>query len=361
MTRPADLAVVGGGVLGVSLALRARSLYPSWSITVVDQQPLGRGATGHSLAVVAPSGHTPYVRALATRSAELYRSPPWRDAVRPRRALLVAPQGSEALLGEQLTTAVAPATPAGLEHLGTAYESLFIAPTESVYAVENGFLQVDPVILSALLTPSRVEVVDDFTVVHCRRSGLHWDLTSDCARVLRAERVALCTGPWGDPESIADGVPWGGPPGSTKRVAALHVPRPGAADDDPLLVFPQDNLLLSPGERRVAVSFLRTGTRSAPLPVRSAAEWSSFGADVPFGADDLVEGRAALAVRCPEMAGQAVSGQAFWDTYLPGSEPRVERAPGSLPPLVRISGAAGSGVRLAPALADEALARLFSR
>lgn len=43
-----DLMVVGAGIVGLSAALHARSLYPNWRIVVVDADPLGGGGSSRN-------------------------------------------------------------------------------------------------------------------------------------------------------------------------------------------------------------------------------------------------------------------------------------------------------------------------
>ncbi|MDV9176786.1 FAD-dependent oxidoreductase, partial [Streptomyces sp. W16] len=101
-----DLAVVGAGVLGLTAALWARHRHPAWTVLVLDRQQVLRGASGHSLAIAAPSGHTPWVRELALRSGQLYRSEVFREAVRDRAALLVCRPAAAAALRHHLTAPV---------------------------------------------------------------------------------------------------------------------------------------------------------------------------------------------------------------------------------------------------------------
>jgi len=59
-----DLAVVGGGIVGVQAALLAQMRNPSWSIALLDARRPGVGASALSAGVFLPGGSTPRQREL---------------------------------------------------------------------------------------------------------------------------------------------------------------------------------------------------------------------------------------------------------------------------------------------------------
>ena len=65
-----DAVVVGGGIIGLSCALRARQR--GLDVCVVERGEPGRGATHVAAGVLAPDPETPGFTALARRSAELW-------------------------------------------------------------------------------------------------------------------------------------------------------------------------------------------------------------------------------------------------------------------------------------------------
>lgn len=356
-----DLVVVGGGVLGVMTALHARREHPSWSIALLDQQKILQGTTGQSLAIASPGGHSDYIRQLAARSGELYFSHPFSAAVRPRTALLICPTNAETSLHEQLAAPVRRADERALRRLATLLPDLRIDAAETVYAVDDGFAHIDTDALGGLLEPADIRVVEGITVSRCDFTGHHWQLSStdssSPARPYRAHRVALAVGPWAGPAVTVEGTAVEPPAGRVKRVAALDIPLPGATAADPLVAFPADNLLLAPHPGRIAVSYRRTQWREDELPDVTSSRWAETARSVPHDAEDLAEGRSALARRSLLLAGRADGGPAFWDSYLPDSAPQVVSPAGSRR-LVRLTGGAGSGVRLAPALAEAAVRTL---
>ncbi|MFD4529265.1 FAD-dependent oxidoreductase [Streptomyces sp. NPDC058470] len=342
-----DLAVVGAGVLGLTAALWARHRHPAWTVLVLDRQQVLHGASGHSLAIAAPSGHTPRVRELALRSGQLYRSGVFREAVRDRAGLVVCRAATARALSHHLTAPVR-RLPAIEPYEAGLLGELRTDAGDEVYAVGRGFLHVEVAALAAW-----VDIVPDWPVVSCIRTRSCWELRGPGGAVHRARRVVVAVGPWAAPE-VGDrsGAAWGAGGGRVKRVAVLRVPAARATASDPLVVFPEENLLLAPADGYVEVSFLRTRWRDVPLS--GDGQPGADPADQGLTDEDLAEGRSALAARGPSLAARATVGRAFWDTYYPDAEPRVTSPPGDRS-LVRLDGGAGTGVRLAPALAEAAI------
>ncbi|MET7297376.1 FAD-dependent oxidoreductase [Embleya sp. NPDC005575] len=344
--RVADLVVVGGGALGIAAALHARRSRPDWRVALLDQAAPGAGATGRSLAVVAPTGENAAIRSLVARSIELYRSTGLRAVVRRRAALVVVPEQAEPLLRQQTTSPVRRARTSDLQGLHACFPDLHVRSGEAVFAVDEDFLQVDTQALADLPAAAGVAVACGARVDACREADGRWELLTAEEVRWHSPRLVFAVGPWQPPLiTTADGV-WNPPRARVKRVAALHVTGHIGRPNDPLVAFPADNLLLVPGGDGLRVSFLNPYWRSQPIPAGPV--------EAPaFTADDLAAGRDALALRAPRLAEQADGGQVFWDSYPVDS-------PSSIGPasLSWLNGGAGRGVRLAPALAETALARL---
>jgi glycine/D-amino acid oxidase-like deaminating enzyme len=145
-------------------------------------------------------------------------------------------------------------------------------------------------------------------------------------------------------------VPLAEPPTARrKRVAALHVPVP-VGPDDPLVYFVDDDLFLLPLAHGSALaSFYRDEWDTDPDSV-----------DGRPSEGDLRAGAEVLRRRSRAAAEAVTGGRAFCDLYTEQRLPVVTRDP-ALPGLAAIRGGSGSGVRLAPALAEEALHAVDSR
>jgi D-arginine dehydrogenase len=102
MTRKADVAIIGGGIAGASLAAGLAG-HAKAIILEMEEAP-GYHATGRSAAMYEPSFGPPVIRALTLASGPFFRDPPAEfcetPLVSPRGVLLCAEPGDEPLLQE---------------------------------------------------------------------------------------------------------------------------------------------------------------------------------------------------------------------------------------------------------------------
>src|SRR4051812_28977408 len=78
-----DAVIVGGGIIGLSCALRARQR--GLDVVVLERGSPGGGATGAAAGVLAPDPETPGFTALARRSADMW--PAFADELRDATAI----------------------------------------------------------------------------------------------------------------------------------------------------------------------------------------------------------------------------------------------------------------------------------
>jgi glycine/D-amino acid oxidase-like deaminating enzyme len=340
-----DLIVVGAGAIGTWTALRALEGHPEWHILLLDRTSAAAGATMHSLGVRLPFGRTPDQRRLASASGEAYaRLAAKMPASERRLDLRVALRTDEMETfreraipppeGLRLSEAGPPAPwlrlPEGVRLYGglTAAHSVPWEVTrrlaEIVDADERGSLWegVEVTELGDAADQVRVELAD--------------------GRQLAATRLVLATGPWlaahlGNRIARASGI-------RVKKIVALHIAA-DAGDDDPLIFFFGDDAFLLPVPARRQWLFSFTSRVWDVDPGRRA---------LIVEAEDRSAGLELLARYAPALAERCVGGRAFCDSYAPDWSPRVVRDDAS-PRIVAITGCSGSGWRLAPALAGDAL------
>lgn len=191
-----DVAVVGAGVIGLSVALRARR--EGLSVVVIDRDEPGRGTTWSAAGMLAPVSEAhpaePELLALLLRSAELW----------PAFAAQLGELGQEPLrLGEHGTLVVARDQDGAREiareldirrRLGLAAEPLLpsaarerepaLAPTIRAAASFPGDQSVDPRRLVVALTKA------------CAAQGVVLRREEVDPRTLRNERVVIAAGAW---------------------------------------------------------------------------------------------------------------------------------------------------------------------
>jgi D-arginine dehydrogenase len=204
--REFDIAIVGGGIAGASLAGR---LAGQRSVAVLEResQP-GYHATGRSAAMFMESYGPPMVRALTRASRAFYAAPPAGFAgvplLAPRGALYVALQGQQHLLDsvqaeleatgsrvERLdptaTVAKAPCLRGALVQ-GALYEA--DAQDIDVGALHQGFLRMAKAAGAVLRTNSEVRAA--------RHEQGAWHIELADGETLRAALVVDAAGAWAD-------------------------------------------------------------------------------------------------------------------------------------------------------------------
>ncbi|GAA4551936.1 NAD(P)/FAD-dependent oxidoreductase [Amycolatopsis samaneae] len=338
----ADIAVVGGGIVGAVVTHELAAAYPGADIVVLERGLAGLGASSRSAGVHFPRGATERVRAMTAYSHRY-----WRELaaeldlpLRAIDAVVVAPADRRDAvrtiyirLGRE-TTAADPARgrPAPIGMTAWTLPGCHYA---DVGAVAQRILTT---------LRGRVAVWEGSEVVTLQR-GEDTCLVLRHGAELRARRVVLCPGPWiAHPAWAKLLAPLDL---RVKKIVAAHL-EAVPDEDHPLTVFHDEDAFLLPVHHRGHLLFSYTCDVWDVSPDTVAPG---------LGPADLDDARTVLARYAPELAERCRSGRAFCDAYSPQREPVVaELGPG----LVFAGAAGGSGYRLAPAIAADTLARLDS-
>ncbi|WP_229907596.1 NAD(P)/FAD-dependent oxidoreductase [Amycolatopsis oliviviridis] len=335
----ADIAVLGGGIIGCLTAREVARRRPDASVLLIDRDLVGGGASLRSAGLHTPRGATPAVREMARFSQRYYTELVRRRPdlpIRPVAMRVVGTTDDEPRLrsdylpeagltaAEDLPDGVRP--PAG--SVAWSVQGAQYADVAAVTRAVVADLRTEIEVREAV----RVEAVSEDADGVGLRLGTGEELT--------AGRVVLAPGPWlGAPawRSLVDPLA-----ARVKRIVALHVGgRPGPAD--------------------AAVIFEREDAFLLPLPGRghwlfsyTCAEWD-VDPDTPspgLTGRHLDDAREILRRHAPGMAVDRLSGRVFCDAYSGTGEPLV-RALGN-GRIVFAGAANGSGYRLAPAIAARA-------
>jgi D-arginine dehydrogenase len=343
-----DLVVVGAGIVGAAVATQARLLRPTARILLLDRSQVGSGATRHSAALSPPIGATAALRRLAERAERWYTEREHDGEMPPRRQLAafwVVPESSIPWFrAEFVANPPVPATGGDLVRLRDAYPDLVVRPDETVWCSEGvwaGAAEATARSLAARLNQATGSACLEGVEVHDVQPDENgFVLFTGAGQWLRARHVVLATGPW-----LAD-KPTAGWEVRVKKVAALLLAR-RPRQDDPAVVFWEEDTFLLPLPDRGVTLF------SFCCPTWDVHPDASLVLDRPEldAAVDL------LAARSAGLAAAVAGGRAFCDGYLPAHLPAVTEDP-ERPGLLLAGGCSGSGFRLAPGLAELAVARL---
>lgn len=342
-----DLAIVGGGVLGVMVAWLAVRCRPNARIALLDSGRFGGGATGHSAFLDMPYGITPGIRALSMRSRALFQTiiqavPGVAPRGLPMR--VVATPGRRLAIEQCLTQAIDDSCEATS---GLAPNGFLVPSTQAVLGVVAAMrFEEDRLVAMLLRDIERQGAVTQLegTRVHALNPNAgSCELTLAGGDRLWVDQVALCTGPWLQAtlkELLSFNLE-----ARIKRVAAALLPEVPSRSAVVTYLFDDDAFLLPQRERRRWLFSFR------------AEQW-----DVdPSAPHELAESDCARIASLLETYfpgsdyRRPLGHRVFCDTYSATRDPFVELvAPG----VVAAGAAGGSGVRLAPGMAERALQQL---
>jgi D-arginine dehydrogenase len=343
-----DLVVVGAGIVGTAVAEEARRRAPAAKILLLDRARAGSGTTRHSAALSTPTGATAAHRRLVER-AERWYARLERDGGPRRRRLatfwVVREAEVDALREEFVGAPPLPASAADVARLHAAYPDLAVRPDEVVLrsgGVWAGAAEATARGLATRLNRSGTSACwQGVRVDDVRPNGNASVVLTHTGQTVRAKHVVLATGPW--LTGAAERAGW---PLRVKKVAALHLAR-RPVPDQPVVVFcAEDAFLLPLPEDGVTLFSFCCQTWDMHPDEAEVIE-----------RDELDVARAILGARSPSLAAVVAGGRAACDGYLPERLPAAVEDP-TRPGVVLAGGGSGSGFRLAPALAEQALAGL---
>ncbi|MEU6863799.1 FAD-dependent oxidoreductase [Streptomyces sp. NPDC046876] len=350
-----DLAVVGAGAVGALAAYYAVRRDPGRRVAVITHAGRGTGATRLSAGFDTPTGHNPAQRALAARSTALFDelAASLGDAGRVPVDVrwLVARENTAALdatmadggrtrpvTGEQ--RALLDRTFPGLAH-GSDEVLLATAPMTAGQPQRL----TDRLLDEVLGRPDNT-LLEGFRVTEVRRTGGRIELVAADGSRITAAQAVLAPGPWVLDGPVAAAAREHG--ARVKKVVAFHImtpPPPGA----PALVLEDADAFLLP--HRPGGHWIFSIT---------SPDWDR-GPDEPLAIDarDRELARALLARHVPGFLPHLLGGRVFSDCFTPGHLPIVDTVGDD--DVVMAIGGSGSGYRLAPAMAEDALNLLDRR
>jgi glycine/D-amino acid oxidase-like deaminating enzyme len=317
----ADVAVVGGGIIGTLVAREIVTRSPAAKVVVVDRDLVGSGASRRSAGLHLPRGATERVRRMALHSESSYDKlrelgfPIHSLAMSVRTSQLNAEQLNEIYLGRLTAQPDGSWTGFGCQHADV------YSLTQALVAELRGEVSFREGVAVTAIDGTTLRVSDGESV--------------------EARQIVLAPGPWMNAEPWRDLVsPLGA---KVKRIVALHIDQRPSVDDRVTVMHDEDAFLL-PFSRRGHWLFSYT-----------CREWD-VDPDAPqsLSAKHLEEGLQILRRHAPHLAAHCRSGRVFCDAYSGTGEPIVQ-ALNDTGRIVFAGAANGSGYRLAPAIASEAV------
>jgi glycine/D-amino acid oxidase-like deaminating enzyme len=349
-----DLAVIGGGIIGATTAYLAHQKRPRWRILLVDRSFVAGGATHYSVGLDIPYGRTASHKSYSRASSRTYRklaiAIPNLPIYQTPFFGVVAKETMPEVLAGFTTAGIHIATGPEEDQLRQTYRDLMIADSQVLLTgcpARYGFpAAVASTLVDQLRDSEFAECWEGVEIQAVRKRAKGFALTTSDGRKIEARRVLAATGPWlldGPASRFArnEGV-------RIKKVSALHIKR-ASLPHDPVLLFFDDDAFILPVYQRQELLFSFASQEWDCTPETSRLRIST---------EDRKLGLSILNRYCPSLVRYCQGGRVFCDAYSRDRVPLVAQVPG-VPNFVLAGACSGSGFRLAPGIAIEAL-RQFS-
>jgi D-arginine dehydrogenase len=344
MARPATV-VIGAGIVGCLIAheLAERDLHAS--VTVVDRDAVGSGASRRSAGLHVPRGATPRSRQMSARSHAYYarllaRCPDL--PIHPIGAAVITSRPAGEGLGSAYLDQADPVPCAGGPSGSSVRDAVGLPDGATAWRI-TGCHYADVYQLAQAMAAGlrqRVRFMEGVAVTALESAGGTVTVRCGTGEQLAADSVVLAPGPWlRDPAWRERVDPLGL---RVKKVVALHIEqRPDPADE--AVIFEDEDAFLLPLAHRGHWLFSYT-----------CQDWNvePDGPATGLTAADVHAARGCLRRYSPSMAGACGAGRVFCDAYSPGREPVVQVLDEARR-IVFAGAASGSGYRLGPAIASE--------
>jgi len=341
---PGTVAVIGGGVIGSLAAREIVHRYPAGTVLLLDRDSVGCGASRRSAGLHFPRGASGRVRRMSAYSQEFYeklRAGRPDSPIHPVGMWVLSQAGQDDVESIYTEPVRRDDSSAALDACGAEVR---VPRDMSVWDV-RGAQYADVYRLVQMLVTDlrpRVGVCEGVRVTALEPGSRGVGISLGTGERLTVDRVVLAPGPWLGAPAWADLV---APTGvRVKKIVALHIDQ-RVAETDRAFVFHDEDAFLLPLAYRGHWLFSYT-----------CHDWDvdpdQVGADLD--AHDVERARECLGRYAPSLAPRCTSGRVFCDAYSVSGQPLVRR----LDPDGRVvfAGAAnGSGYRLAPAIAAEAV------
>jgi glycine/D-amino acid oxidase-like deaminating enzyme len=343
-----DLAIIGGGIIGMCTAWYASQKFPQWRTAVFEQNTVGSGASHYSASLNLPYGHTQLRYQLASRSNKLY------DELKKAMSLpikdicfygITTAENSAAIIANFID-GVLQNTLIEIHTISSKYSDLVISDDKTIvvhgtanYAMENNVAKI----IGEHFSNQQHFIFEHTSVQSIELLNEQYRIRTATGLNFITKRVVQATGPWlsnlGMNEQQLPNV-------RVKKIVAFHIMQQPNPDDALLYFFDDDAFLLPKYEAGYWLFSFRCDHWDV-LPDSSKLH---------INEDDKTKARSILKKYYPSFERLCNDGRVFCDAYTNTGDPVIETLYNGN--YVFAGAGAGSGYRLAPAIAEQAISRL---
>lgn len=345
--RDIDLAIIGGGIIGLMTAFFARKKFPDWSIIVLDKAMLGQKTTAFSAYLDLPYGTTEYKRKLTDSSRKLFQEEiyPELEGIQ-RETKTIYGCSSEASLHKitpNITEACYPSEFSSIKMLWPEWVSN-MSNQIILDGLKADYLLASPVSsLTDYLVKKEVAFYEGCSILSVEHLAEGFDIFPNVFPAFHAKRVVECTGPTMYKESLLKG---SSPiDARIKKVVALHLNIAPKKSDSSIYFFDDDAFLIPHYSRKRWLFSYRCQDWDIAMTPKS----------LQLDHHNLKSASQVLEKYAPNMSRYLFGARVYCDLYTASGDPIIEELQENY---VRIGALGGSGYRLSPALAQEVITKL---
>jgi glycine/D-amino acid oxidase-like deaminating enzyme len=352
-TEPCDLAVVGGGIMGLCTALEAKRRHPEARIIIIERAGIGGGASHYAPGIQVAIGRTEVERDLARRGLQAWdRLFPQTSRGAGRRCDLfwIASDAAD-LRSWHVGDGPTPSEPSLLASRLSGFAAAAIPSDRAVLAGWCSYGEVRYVVgeLERRLEGINCDICENFEVVDVAPDIVGVALHSSDGRSVRARRAVVAIGPWLPGSALLGAARLQHRP-RVKKVVSFHLDR-RPTSDCPAIALQEDYAFLIPMIENGYWLFSFTSNHWDVPPVASMLRVNEA---------DVDRGMGILKKWFPDATPSILSTRVFCDCYSADGTPFV--APHRTSRNVAfVGGGSGNGFRFAPPCAEDCLDAVWPR
>lgn len=339
MTMPYDVGIIGGGIIGTSIAYLISKTFPDYTIGLFEQNLAGHGTTYYSAGLSAPLARTQKVKQLIENSEVIFEHD-FPELLHQKTILYVIDKDKEdkfknSFAGSDLEECPSTET----QSIKQYFPDIQIPEAKKIFRSRMCHYTTPPALVEAMLTRLRKHTLFDIyegtkiTSIQNTEDNLI-EIDSTVGQFL-AKKVFVCTGPWTN-ISLSDTGEL-----QNKRIIAFHLKSKVVDSNAPVIMFYDDDAFLLPLEARGHWLLSIASQVWGVNPEHSTS----------LNEDDYALAERVIKSYIPESFKNIQGGRVFCDSYTHTKEPRIENQKN----VITCLGLSGSGYRLAEAVATQAL------
>ena len=349
-----DCVIIGAGIVGVTIAKQLLSKNLGWQLAVLERSVIGGGTSRYSAGIHIPYGETKRIKALSDTSHKEYLAlmsalPDY--PIYPLTFTGIASNNTYEKITNNFNNILSRNTQEKVS-LPKTIGQLTVDSDEALFPITGCHYTNVPELISCYVkdihSNSNIKFWEGVNIINILDNKEKIHLTLQDGRSIFARNVILAPGPWVNDKVFRPLIKHFDI--RIKKVVSLHISKSPKKEDSGLYFLDHDGVL---------VPYYEAGYW---LFSYKCQEWDVYpdSSKLAITPEDRHSALSLLKKYCPHLTDYANSGRVFCDAYSATLDPIV--SPVSDSSNIIFAGACGgSGYRLAPAIAEEAISLILPK